>query len=87
MKQASDWNDEISNDPGMASDLIKLIEDIQEDAFKSGVAHCCRRLNNASSIAGKEEQLAIMTDYGIPKNHWFTKSFVALPPDHPNDLA
>ena len=34
MKSARDWNEEIHNDPGMASDLEGLIGEIQADALE-----------------------------------------------------
>lgn len=37
MKTAEEWNDEIHRDPGMASDLVRLIEDIQADARRAGM--------------------------------------------------
>ena len=75
MKQASDWNDEIHNDPGMASDLTALINDIQEDAFKAGVEYACRLGLKFNPQPGSEAERKALDWMKQPLH------------DHPNDLA
>lgn len=91
MKQPEDWYTEIQNDPGKAADLTQLIADIQEDAFRAGIAHCCQRLNNATTVAAKEDLMKVLAIEGrATREHWLTKAFLAQDihdtPRHCNDI-
>lgn len=48
MKTAQDWQSELEQDPGMASDLVRLFEEIQHDAWKQG-------MSDAAAIVGNPE--------------------------------